>query len=244
MKEQLGYLVEIQGIDKTISELRERKRRLPEIIEEAKKSFETAKENLARAKSKLDLLIKEKREKEKELEIQEDKIVKLKNRLNDVKTNKEYQAHLLEIEAASKEKGDLEEGLLAIMENLDSKKIDLEEEERLLLEEEKKLNIEIKRLDAEIEKINKELEALASVHLSISEKIEKALLNSYTHLKGIRKDIAVVPISNGACLGCLLQLPPQLIAEAKKNEKIMTCSYCHRILYWPAHYVEARKGAN
>lgn len=244
MKEQLGYLVEIQGIDKTISDLKEKKRRLPEIIEEAKKSFEDAKGNLERAKAELERLIKERRGKERELEAHEDKITKLKNRLSEVKTNKEYQAYLIEIETANKERGNIEEEVLTIMESLDSKGMDVEEEEKLLSEEEKKLNIEIKRLDAEIEKINKELGELTSVHLSLSERIEKPLLNNYTHLKEIRKDIAVVPISNGACLGCLLQLPPQLVAEAKKNEKIMTCSYCHRILYWPAHYAGKRKETN
>lgn len=244
MKEQLGYLVEIQGIDKAISELKDRKRRLPEMIEEAKRSFGAAKANLERAKRELEQLIKERRDKERGLETQEDMIAKLKNRLNEVKTNKEYQAHLIEIDTASKEKENIEEGLLAIMENLESKNVDVKEEEKLLLEEEKKLDTEIERLDTEIEKINKELQELESIHLSISEKIEKALLSNYTNLKEIRKDMAVVPISNGACLGCLLQLPPQLIAEAKKNEKIMTCSYCHRILYWPAHYVKARKGTN
>lgn len=243
MKEQLGYLVEIQGIDKAICELKEKKQRFPEMIEEARRSFNAAKANLERAKTELEEMTKKRREKERELEVQEEKITKLKGRLSEVKTNKEYQAHLVEIDAASKEKERIEEELLVIMENLDSRKGDLKEEERLLSEEEKKLDIEIKRVDGEIEKIGNELKELDLVHQALSSKIDKALLGDYLHLKTIRKDIAVVPISNGACLGCLLQLPPQLIAEAKKNEKIMTCSYCHRILFWPPNYIEIRKGA-
>lgn len=243
MKEQLGYLVEIQDIDKAICELKEKKRRLPEMIEEARRSFDTAKANLEMAKTELDELTKKRREKERELDVHEEKITKLKGRLNEVKTNKEYQAHLIEIESAAQEKGRIEEELLTIMENLDSKTGDLKEEEKLISEEEKKLDIEITRVDRDIEKIGDGLKELGSVYQALSSKIEESLLNDYLHLKAIRKDIAVVPIKNGACLGCLLQLPPQLIAEAKKNDKIMTCSYCHRILYWPPHYVETSKGS-
>ncbi len=243
MKEQLGYLVEIQDIDKAICELKEKKCRLPEMIEEARRSFDTAKANLEMAKTELDELTKKRREKERELDVHEEKIAKLKARLNEVKTNKEYQAHLIEIESASQEKGRIEDELLTIMENLDSRKGDLRVEEKLISEEEKKLDIEITRVDRETEKIADGLKELDSAYQALSSKIEESLLSDYLHLKAIRKDIAVVPIQNGACLGCLLQLPPQLIAEAKKNDKIITCSYCHRILYWPPHYIETRKGA-
>jgi hypothetical protein len=47
----------------------------------------------------------------------------------------------------------------------------------------------------------------------------------------------VAEVRDGACGGCQLQLPPQLVAEVRRGDELMDCSYCHRILFM-AHHLE------
>ncbi|MCH7619489.1 MAG: hypothetical protein IH880_06940, partial [Candidatus Marinimicrobia bacterium] len=41
---------------------------------------------------------------------------------------------------------------------------------------------------------------------------------------------AVVPVIRGACGGCFHSLPPQLVVEVKKMERIINCEACGRVL--------------
>ena len=54
----------------------------------------------------------------------------------------------------------------------------------------------------------------------------------FQRLLNSRKGLAVVGIKNGTCQGCFLALPPQLMQEVRRNDRVLTCSHCQRILYW------------
>ena len=99
MKEQLELLIQLQELDLQLNQHKEEQKNLPEKVQIAQKSLDQAKETLSLLKNALDLLNKERKEKEQALQTSEEKITKLKGRLTELKTNKEYQAHLLEIEA-------------------------------------------------------------------------------------------------------------------------------------------------
>ncbi len=233
VKEQLALLIDLQTLDSRISQLKDRKLSIPQAIEEAKRRLEMVKSRWMAVKNEAEVVQKNRREKERDLEVQEEKLEKLKNRTTEIKTNKEYQAHLIEIETAKKAKDQTEEALLLLMEQGDALKARLSEQEALLAQAEKQFQEECQKLSAEAVQIEEDLKQLELQRQSFEGKIEKKLLQDYSQLKEIRKDLAVVPIKDGTCLGCRLQLPPQLVAEVRRNEKILTCSNCHRILYWP-----------
>ena len=65
-----------------------------------------------------------------------------------------------------------------------------------------------------------------------SAQVEKTLLARYNKLKTTRKDQALALLKDGICLGCRLQLPPQLVSQVKRAQDVHTCPYCHRMLYW------------
>lgn len=234
VKEQLVLLIDLQTLDSRINQLKDRKLSIPQAMEEARQRLETVKSRWMVVKNEAEEVQKNRREKERDLEVQEEKIEKLKNRTTEIKTNKEYQAHLLELETAQKVKDQTEEALLLLMEQGDTLKARLSQQEALLAQAEKQFQEECQKLSAEAVQIEEDLKQLELQRQGFGSKIEKKLLQDYSQLKEIRKDLAVVPIKDGTCLGCRLQLPPQLVAEVRRNEKILTCSNCHRILYWPA----------
>ncbi|MDR2338895.1 MAG: C4-type zinc ribbon domain-containing protein [Deltaproteobacteria bacterium] len=46
-----------------------------------------------------------------------------------------------------------------------------------------------------------------------------------------RPGTALAAVDNSTCLACHMNIPPQLYNELFKNDKIMLCPHCHRIMY-------------
>jgi predicted nucleic acid-binding Zn-ribbon protein len=233
VNEQLGWLIRLQELDTQIDLLREKRERLPHAIEEAKSPIDKAKAEYEKAKTIYESLSHQRRDKERDLTTREEKLTKLQTRTTEIKTNKEYQAHLTEIEAAKQEKGNLEEALLVLMDQTDQAKKEMDLKQKVVAQEESRFQQECQRMEAEMGEAEETLKQLEQESKSVTAKIEGRLLREYQQLRATRKGLAVVSVKEGACLGCCLALPPQLFADVRKNEKILTCSQCHRFLYWP-----------
>ena len=48
----------------------------------------------------------------------------------------------------------------------------------------------------------------------------------------IRDGIAVAEARNGSCTACFMALRPQMMAEVRRGDEIITCDNCNRILYY------------
>jgi len=224
-------LIRLQALDLRRQRDKEGLAQIPEKLKIAEKPLLEAQALVEKAQAELDRVNKEKKDKELALQVAEEKIKKLKSRLTDLKTNKEYTAHLQEIAAANKEKEDTEDRLLLAMENVDLLKKALAEQDKILKDEKARFDKERAEAEATLGQIAKEDEKLEQEWLSLSKEAPSDLLESYRKLCALRKGLAVVHIEGHTCTGCHFSLPPQLIAEVKKREKILTCTYCNRMLY-------------
>jgi uncharacterized protein len=229
---QLKPLIDLQSLDLRILDIREQQRKIPQQIESAEAPLKESRKRLQETSASTDVLSKERRSHERDLEIHEAQIQKLRGRLSELKTNKEYQAHLFEIEMANKKKGEIEDQILSLMERVEKAQQESKQLQSQVTEAEKMFGQEQKRLQATGNQLAAELAELEGRRKDVTRLLEKDLLDRYNKLKAIRKDLALAPIRNGICFGCRLQLPPQLVAEVKRSDILQTCSYCHRILYW------------
>ena len=59
--------------------------------------------------------------------------------------------------------------------------------------------------------------------------VSKDVKSRYNILLERRGGVAVVNVKNGVCLGCFMNIPPQLFIEVTKNEQFITCPSCNRI---------------
>ena len=102
MKDQLARLIALQEADLRLEELAERKRRIPEMVETARQPFQAAQALRDTTKQTSETTGKERKACEQALAEQEQAISKLQDRTTkgEIKTNREYQAHLLEVELA------------------------------------------------------------------------------------------------------------------------------------------------
>ena len=231
MKEQLALLVQLQELDLQLNQQKGEQKNLPEKLKTSERPLVEARAAVAEAKATLDSLNKERKEKEQVLQSAEEKIVKLKGRLTELKTNKEYQAHLQEIESANAEKGKTEELLLMVMEKGDLLKKEVASKEAALASQEKVFHSEKAQMEVQLKTLAESAQKLESEWALLSERADKKLLEEYKRLVVSRKGVAVAPLKGNICTGCHFSLPPQLIAEVKMGTKIHTCTYCHRILY-------------
>ena len=237
MNLQLQYLINLQKFDLRIFQIQYQLRKAPELLKSAEAPIQDILLKLQTFKNTGETLIKQRRGAERELATQEDQLQKIRNRLSELKTNKEYQAHLFEIELARKKKDALEENVLEIMERVDQNEQTVKDLEEQAKEAQKTFDVEKARLETHFANLTNELTDLDRQQKALADMVEKPLLARYNRLKIMRKGYAVAQLRDGACGGCQLQLPPQLVAEVKRGSELLECSYCHRILYM-AHHLE------
>jgi uncharacterized protein len=237
LNQKLSPLVELQKLDLRIMEINEIRRKIPGRLHTAEAPLRKAAQTLNDTTTAVDAAVRERRSHEKDLEAHEAQTDKMKTRMSELKTNKEYQAHLFEIELANKKRGDFEEKILICMEKIDQLQRTAKETQEKVKALETVFAQEKKLLDEQDHTLAAELAQLEAQHREASARVEKSLLERYNQLKAVRKDQALAAVREGICAGCRLQIPPQLIADVKRSEDLYVCPYCHRMLYWEGEAV-------
>ena len=129
MHPQLPILIDLQTIDLRILEIKDQERKLPALLQASENPLLEARTRSQILTSELESLNKDRRERERDLEAHEAQVGKMRTRLMELKTNKEYQAHLFEIEMSNKKKGSIEEQILTLMERIEQNQAALKESE-------------------------------------------------------------------------------------------------------------------
>ncbi len=232
MKDLIKSLVTLQEIDTRIIEKRFFIDKVPMRIYEVDEPLKQAKAELEKMKQKTETLLKKKRDKEQLLDGTNEKIGKMKGRVSEIKTNKEYQAHLKEIEAFEKEITAIEDEILTVMEELEAALRQQKEKEEKVNGEVEKMNAFKKELDREVEEYEKELASLKEERAKLVGSIEPDVYGRYMMLLKTGGGVAVTPAKNELCTGCNMHSPPQLYVEIRKSDEVIQCPQCLRILYY------------
>ena len=232
MKEQILSLIKLQDIDSEIKRLVTRKEDLPEEkerLEEERASFE---KEIEEERGRLDNLNQVHSDKEKELRGNIESTKKTKSRLLEVKTNKEYEAMLKEIENINKKNSSIEDEIIYLLEEIEKAGKNLEEREGERVEYIGNNERDIKKIDKEMDSIDSLLKKMQAEDANCREMINSDLLKKYDVIKEKRNGQAVVPVWKEICEGCHMNIPPQLYIELQKYEKVLMCPNCNRIIYW------------
>ncbi|MBI4844778.1 MAG: hypothetical protein HY809_10775 [Nitrospirae bacterium] len=231
MNEQLELLKKLQEIDSEILSLADKADQLSKkigkdslILKEARASYEAA-------KSRHEEAVKKRKGKELELKELHEKIEKSKAKSGALKTNKEYEAHLREIESLKKATDDIEVEILNFMEDADKLAKILNEKSITVKKAEEEWKKDEQLTETDKNKIISEIEANKSKRLEFTGRIEKEHYEFYMDLLKKLGGSAVAEAKDEICQGCNTNIPPQLFNEVKADNKIIHCYYCHRFLY-------------
>jgi predicted nucleic acid-binding Zn-ribbon protein len=232
LNEQLNLLIKLQEIDSDILSITEEIELLPNKLSEARIRLKDTKSSFEKISSDYALLEKKKKSKEDELEEIEEKINKLKAKSTEIKTNKEYEAHLKEIQNFENNKFKVEEEIISAMEKIDEFTKLLKKEEAQLKGVEEEFKREEKTLDNERNKLNSRMEAIKAKRNDMVVRIDKEIYGEYMDKIKSAGGVAVVETKDEVCMGCHTNIPPQLYNDIKSGENIYTCYHCNRFLFF------------
>jgi len=239
MLPDLKLVIRLQDIDHRLADVAKEIAALPVHIAEIEKKLVSHERKLEADRAALAANQKERKKCEGDIQVQEQKISKLKDQMVTAKTNEQYRAFQHEIEFCEKEIRKLEDRILELMgesEPLD-KNVKLAEialkAEKAQVEAEKN---QVRERTAADQKVQNELQTERS---SIAQSITPAAYQNYERVRRGRKGIAVAEVIDGRCTACHIALRPQFFQDLKRGEKILSCESCQRILYYnPPQSVE------
>jgi uncharacterized protein len=177
---------------------------------------------------------KARRQHEADLQDMEAKRSRLKDQLMEVKTNKEYTAMLHEIEAVEREIRGREDQILAEMERGESLGLEVKREEEAYHQAEERHRTGIRALDERARNLDEQVRRLAGERDAVASTVPSAVLELFHRVARLRGGVAVAPAQEAICQVCHVKLRPQLFADLKRNEEILQCPACNRILYYEA----------
>ncbi|MEO0071644.1 MAG: C4-type zinc ribbon domain-containing protein [candidate division WOR-3 bacterium] len=230
MKEKFLNLRILQEIDLELKTLREKLNRIPKRIEELNRYFEESKNSLESKRRALNEHRKQYKLAEVDLRAAEEKIATYSAQLYSVKTNEQYKAFLKEIETQKRLQAEIEDRLIALMEEAEELEKEIKSSEKSIGEIEKETKRKIELLNKEKEEINEAIVQREKRRTEVAERLPQELLLRYERIRKSKGGLAVTTTENERCNGCLSPIPPQRLLEIEREDKIYLCESCGRIL--------------
>jgi len=231
LKDQIRKLVELQVKDEEIFRFKRELREKPAQVEALKNEFESKKVNLKSLEDKLKTIQVKQKELELDLKVKEENIAKSDASLGLIKTNKEYQARLLEIENLKADKSLVEEKILLGFDEVEAARRALETEKSAVAQYEKEFNAKKKQVEDDVAVIADQLKVKESQRARIAPEVRPDYLSRYERVLQNKDGLGIVKVVGHACGGCFMHLTEQVLNELKKYEQIISCDQCARILY-------------
>lgn len=231
MKANISHLRELQAIDLKISTLDKEIAASSAEIGNRRASLEGHKDTLVQLSEKIAANEQRRRELEAELEDEGGKIKDRQAKLMNVQTNREYQSILKETEDGKKSNTQREEAVVHLMEQIEALTAQIEEETKICAEDEKMLAEDIATVEKKTSQLTAEKGKILKTRESKASAVSASLLKKYTAIRDKRNGLAIVPVTGGVCRGCFMNIPPQLYNDLMKQDKLISCPTCHRIMF-------------
>jgi uncharacterized protein len=232
LKEQLLLLIGLQECDSQLVRMTVKKKDLPEQINKLDEKFRNFKEEIEQSKRKYDEVKARHAENEGKIKKLNESMVKTKERMLEVKNNKEYQAMLKEIEAAENARGDIETEIIKILDEADKLSVGVKKNQTVLNEYTKKYEEEKKSLENELNSIDADFLAWEQKSSELKERVPVELLSRYERIRNRNNGLGVISVWKAVCNGCHMNIPPQLYNELQRSTELVSCPNCQRIIYF------------
>jgi uncharacterized protein len=232
MNPDLERLIALQRLDSAASEAQRRLAEEPERQNAFEARLEAARQRGAAAKERLAENQSLRRSVEKDVAVQQARLSKFRDQLMAVKTNVEYQAMQKEIEFAQTEIKKLEDAILERMLEADDLTSELKKAEAELASEQKAVDADQKTQAAELDALKTMLDRITRERVELVASLDRQVLTLFEMVSKRRNGVAVAEAREGICTICHVRLRPQVFNTVRRNEQIIQCDHCNRILYF------------
>ncbi len=230
MRKNLKLLGELQEIDLKVDGLRGEKEGLLAEVANLEQQVAGVQSEIAAKNGELAALEEERQRLEESLAAETDNIARSEVRLKEIKTQKEYQAVSKEVSTAKKLKAELEEQILQKISQIEELKGDIAGGEENLRALEENVAGQKGEVQNKIEQLEAAIVADTTVREAAAKGLPASVMRRYGLLREQRRGIAVVEAKDGYCLGCNMQLPPQLYNTLFRGDELIACPHCQRVL--------------
>ena len=231
IKEQLATLVALQSAETEITRIQKALAGVDERIDALNTqvaSFETI---VSEGQEQLESYKKQYRADEAEVKMRENQILKSTEKLRSVKTNKEYQSMLKEIDDLKHKASQIEDQMLATLERIETAEGQVAAQKLDLAD----LKAEIDSQAAEVRKSadeqRAELDRYQQARDAIMKQLDPKMQHQFDRIKQQGQGIAVAPVVDAVCQVCRMNIPPQLFIELSRMNSMHMCPHCQRIIY-------------
>ncbi|TFG91269.1 MAG: hypothetical protein E4H15_06230 [Syntrophobacterales bacterium] len=239
MKEQILLLIDLQNITFEMDKLTAGRVDLPQKIKSLGEELESIERELKEDEERVEMLKADHKAKETALKNSIEQVKKAKGRLLEVKTNKEYEAILKEIDAIQEKNSAGEDAIIHMLEEIDRAVESLKVKESVTAGRRSTCENEIRKMEEELNSIGSGLETVLKRSDEVRSITKPSLLKKFDMIKDRKGGRAVVPVWKAVCYGCHMNIPPQMYNELQRNDKLMLCPHCERIIYWEDRNVDA-----
>jgi len=232
MHADLERVIALQRLDSEATAARKKLAEGPERETAFEARLDAVKLTIADARAKLAANQEERRAIDKEVAVHQGRLSKYRDQAMAVKTNQEYHAIQHEIAHAQGEIKKHEDIMLERMVEADALAATIKAAEAQLAAEQKTIDADRKKALGEDAALQESLDALSAQRATLVAAIDRQVLGMYDIGVAKRQGIAVAEVKDGICTICHVRLRPQMLNEVRRNEAIVQCESCQRILYF------------
>jgi predicted nucleic acid-binding Zn-ribbon protein len=232
MHPSLERLIQLQALDNATDEKRRLIGEMPSRLSAMEERLAAGAAVVGDARQRLTDNQTARRTIEKELAVVQGRLVKFRDQLMEVKTNKEYQAMQKEIAVAEREVKSFEDRILELMLDADELATEVKAAEQSLAENQKLADAERAAMERERAVLEAEMAQATSERQRLASETPPEALALFEFIARGRRGLAVVEARGGHCSVCHVRLRPQVFNEIRRNESLIQCESCQRILYF------------
>lgn len=232
MKAELQKLIALQKLDTSIRKLEKEQQEVPERRAEIEGEFDQRAFEIRGLESRRDDARHTRARLETEISEQKIRAERAERNLMSSKKQDEYTAAIREADAARKQISGLETQVLEQMEQLEQAEAALNERAAEIASLNSDREARLKSFDDDAGTIGDRLATARKERDELFAALPKPLSAMYARIRArIRDGVAVAEAVNRSCSACFMALRPQMMAEIRRGDEVITCDNCGRILY-------------
>jgi predicted nucleic acid-binding Zn-ribbon protein len=233
MNQDLETALKLQSLDMRAAELRREIALLPRHVAEIEKALVSHLKQLELDKTALTANQRDRKKQDSDIQVQQQKISKLKDQTLSAKTNEQYRAFQHEIEFCEGEVRKCEDRILELMVESELLEKNVKIAEKALAQEKAVVEGEKKVAQTRTAADEAELKKTVAERTKFAAKLPKPMLELYERLRlKLKNGVALSESAGGLCVECQMRVRPQLFQELKLGEVVVQCENCKRILYY------------
>ncbi len=230
----LTVLIELQALDSAIDAARKRLTEIPALEKAGSQHVVAATAALNAAKATAAESAAARKLVEKDVASIDARLSKFEDHKAAVKTNDEFHALQREMVVSQEQKGVLEEKVLEYMMEADTLAAKVKEAESVLAAANKELAAMKATHASEKAALEAQVAGLVAERTAKAPSVDKPTFAKYEQLLKGRRGVAIARMEGELCTACHIAMRPAVAARVRKNEELLTCDNCQRILYYVA----------